>query len=320
MAWQKGVVVAVAGLSALLVASLLVLGTQSVPKATVLATQSEIDEITFAERQDMKPQNLEAKNDDGHTRIWNAAVDSSHKSTESKTVRAAVKADHHSRAFYGMPRFHAHATGWVQDFAAPRDRFGLPVNGPHQAMQQTQGTTELLETSGMSVAQKASALKQVKDWETKMLRSSFPDPNAAAAKAAGDNVWKDAKQGKLAVAKAPTQELWNAAGNDEITLNNIGHLHPSEMEELRRMSPEYKKMRTSGAHITTATDMHFEPLRWLHEEGEPGAVASRNANAHAKLLSAARFEQLWNAGANDDIHAGESFSPYSSDRTGYHPV
>ena len=75
-----------------------------------LATAAELREITWVERSDMNPSNLAAKNDDGHTRMWDAAAN-------------LVKHVHHShkavsdqgRNFYGMPRFFAHSTGYVQD-------------------------------------------------------------------------------------------------------------------------------------------------------------------------------------------------------------
>ena len=58
----------------------------------------------------MNPSNLTAKNDDGHTRMWDATgnlvkhVHHSHKSVSDQ-----------GRNFYGMPRFFEHSTGYVQD-------------------------------------------------------------------------------------------------------------------------------------------------------------------------------------------------------------
>lgn len=219
-------------------------------------------------------------------------------------------------------RFFAHSTGWVSDIAGNKDRFGLPERKSQPAaLAQTQQTTKLFmptaPTAGMSLKEKERALKQVKEWETKALRSTLPDPDAAAAKKAAARVWDDAKKGTLGT-KARTQQLWNAAENDEITLSNVGHMHPSEMTELQRMSPEFHEIERH-AHITTATDMTYHPMRWLHHQGEPGAIAPRSKSLGAKLQSPARFQQLWNAAANDDIHSGEEGSSYSEGGPGYHP-
>jgi hypothetical protein len=152
--------------------------------------------------------------------------------------------------------------------------------------------------SKVSEADKAKAFAAVNAWETKELRKSFADPKESqlAVKQAEAKTWAK---------KARTQQLFNAAHNDEITAENIGHMHPSEMTELRRMAPEYKAIEKSH-HVTAATDMDYQPLRWLHEQGEPGAVKTRKA-----ALQAARTQMLWNAGADDEV--GGSGSSYEDD-------
>lgn len=146
-----------------------------------LATAAELREITWAERSDMKPSNLAAKNDDGHTRIWDAAgnlVKSEHHS------RKAAVADR-GRNFYGMPKFFAHSTGYVQDYVSQRDGFGLPARKAAPAQLQAVHTQELLQLpvqgKKMSESAKATAFAAVNAWETKELRKSFADPPASQA-------------------------------------------------------------------------------------------------------------------------------------------
>ena len=103
--------------------------------------------------------------------------------------------------------------------------------------------------------------------------------------------------------KARTQKLFNAAHNDEITWSNIGHMHPSEMNELRKMSPEFKAIEKKH-HITSATDMDYQPLRWMHEQGEPNAVKPHKA---ALKVKPARMQELWNAAADDEV-GGSGFN------------
>jgi hypothetical protein len=267
-----------------------------------LATAAELREITWAERSDMNPSNLAAKNDDGHTRMWNAAPN-------------LVKNEHHSRTkavsdrgrnFYGMPKFFAHSTGYVQDYVSQRDGFGLPSRKAAPVTLQAQRTQKLLEIPGagkkISEADKAKAFAAVNAWETKELRKSFADPKESqmAVKQAEAKTWAK---------KARTQQLFNAAHNDEITSQNIGHMHPSEMDELRKMSPEYKAIEKHH-HVTTATKMDYQPLRWLHQQGEPGAVKSRSVLKEAP----ARLQQLWNAGADDEV-GGSKFSDDDDDKS-----
>ena len=253
-----------------------------------LATAAELREITWAERSDMNPSNLAAKNDDGHTRMWDAASN-------------LVKGEHHSRKqavadrgrnFYGMPKFFAHSTGYVQDYVSQRDGFGLPARKAAPSQLQAAHTQKLLQlpAEGMSESAKAKAYAAVNAWETKELRKSFADPplSQAAVKKAEASTWAK---------KARTQQLFNAAHNDEITWSNIGHMHPSEMTELRRMSPEYKAIEKKH-HVTAATDMDYQPLRWLHQQGEPNAAQKRKA---ALKVKPARLQELWNAGADDEV-------------------
>jgi len=113
MVWAVGRgAAALAALSA--VATLAVIATSHSGRWVSLATAAELREITWAERSDMNPSNLAAKNDDGHTRMWDAAGN-------------LVKREHHSRKkavsdqgrnFYGMPKFFAHSTGYVQDYVS----------------------------------------------------------------------------------------------------------------------------------------------------------------------------------------------------------
>jgi hypothetical protein len=131
-----------------------------------LATAAELREITWAERSDMKPSNLAAKNDDGHTRIWDAAgnlVKSEHHS------RKAAVADR-GRNFYGMPKFFAHSTGYVQDYVSQRDGFGLPARKAAPAQLQAVHTQELLQlpVQGKKMSESAKA-------------TAFADPPASQA-------------------------------------------------------------------------------------------------------------------------------------------
>lgn len=231
-----------------------------------------------------------------------------HRRSNKKYAKQAIV------AYHGGPKFFAAANnGWVHDW---------DVAGTQKLLQTSGKAADVL---GMSKAAKARALKQVEEWETKELRRSYPDPAASVKAARAANVWlhqaDKALKGAVPSAKkaARTQQLWNAAHNDEITLSSIGHAHPSEPSRFVRMAPEFNnpKYRRS-AHITTATDMDYEPLKWLHEQGEPGSpVVSRHAKAAPVALAAhARTQQLWNAAHNDDIHSGEG---PSKPEPGYHP-
>jgi hypothetical protein len=290
-------VVALAALSA--VATLAVIANSHSRGRVSLATAAELREITWAESSDMNPSNLAAKNDDGHTRMWNAAGN-------------LVKREHHSRkqavsdqgrSFYGMPKFFAHSTGYVQDYVSKRDGFGLPARKAVPVKLQAPVTQMLLQ---LPAADKAKALAAVSAWETKELRKSFADPRESqlAVKQAEAKTWSK---------KARTQQLFNAAHNDEITAQNIGHMHPSEMTELRRMAPEYKAIEKTH-HVTSATDMNYQPLRWMHEQGEPGAVKARKAGLK---VASARTQMLWNAGADDSV--GGSQSSDDDDDKGFSP-
>jgi len=271
---------------------------------TELASAAEMREINWAYDQDSTTQALVQKNDDGHTAMWNAAAGTSEASARKSAIKFAHKA---VISYQGGPKFHTDATGWVQDY-------GLSAT---QKLLATSVGGKKVDVLGMSRAAKARAMEQVQAWETKELRRSYPDPVANVKAANAADVWiskadKALKAASPLAKKARTQDLWNAAGNDEITLNTIGHAHPSEMDEIRKMAPEYKDPKfVRRAHLTQATDMDYEPLKWMHEQGEPG---SRKA-APTKLQ--ARTQQLWNAAANDDIHSGEGSSAPAHE--GYHP-
>ena len=300
-------------------------------QATILATAAELREITWAgklpsadahvvsplrmlttvhgytERSDMNPHNLAAKNDDGHTRMWDAAADGDsgkllRRSRRPRAERHAAVSEQ-GRNFYGVPRFFAHSTGYVQDYVQRRDGFGLP--------QRKAATTQLLQMPAagqMSASAKAKAFAAVNAWETKELRRSFADPKntQSAVKKAEAATWAKHPAQGLGVKKAHTQQLFNAAANDEITAKNIGHMHPSEMSELRRMSPEYKAVEKHH-HITSATEMDYQPLRWMHEQDEPGSIKSRKPAL--KQTVPARFTQLWNAAVDDEAADDKIFSP-----------
>eukprot|EP00960_Hanusia_phi_P066325 766376-Hanusia_phi.AAC.4 len=289
-----------------------------------LVTSAEIDFITQAEQQDSSPKGLTFKNDDGHTSMWNAASDDDKASNMGKKVaRRAASPAQGKRYTYGYPRFFAHSLGWVQDYDDGKDQFGLPKRRGRPAqlsVSPPQMSQILLQKSPaypqLSAQQKAKALAEVQAWETKELRKSFPDPSAAAAKKAAAQVWHSMhsakKQLPSTATKSRLQKLWNAAHNDEITLGNIGHLHPSDMSEIARHSPEFKTRR-KHAHITSKTHMDYEPLKWMHEQSEPGALNHRKPALAA--VKKARFQQLWNAAANDD-----HFTGFKDNHGGYHPI
>ena len=199
----------------------------------------------------------------------------------------------------------------IQDFDSQRDGFGLPARKAAPAALAAQHTQKLLQVPGagkkMSASAKASAFAAVNAWETKELRKSFADPKQSqeAVKKAEGKTW---------ATKARTQQLFNAAYNDEITLQNVGHMHPSEMTELRKLSPEYKAIEKHH-QVTSATNMNYQPLRWMHQQAEPGAVKTHKT---ALKVAPARFSQLWNAGADDEVGGSDlssdddshqSFSP-----------
>jgi hypothetical protein len=98
------------------------------------------------------------------------------------------------------------------------------------------------------------------------------------------------------------QNLWNAGSNDEITSNNVGHLHPSEMHEIQKLSPEYSKIN----EITTEKHMDYHPLKWMMSQQDPSAIQrpDRDSKLKAKTSMLAQkglFEKLWNAAADDEI-------------------
>ena len=97
------------------------------------------------------------------------------------------------------------------------------------------------------------------------------------------------------------EDLWNAASNDEITVENEGHLHPSEMNELQKLSPEYSKL----PHISSQKDMDYHPMKWLKSEQESSSPhhvrLSKFKSTGTALSPKGIFEKLWNAAADDEI-------------------
>ncbi len=242
------------------------------------------------------------KNDDGHTQMWNAA------SSKHTTVIKAAKAPRQTVDNYGMPRFYVHATGWVDD-VGPNAKSGALAS---------HGTTSLLSKD---------SIKDIDKWETAMLRSSYPDSDANPKQAAlaSSREARLARGLKKMAQLAKTQKLWNAAANDEITVNNVGHVHPSEMTELQRMSPEYHAARTH-AHVTSATEMSYHPLRWIQQQRAPAitprkpAHTSKLAQASTVAKKSARLQQLWNAGADDTVGGDPNIDRDGGRPMEYHPL
>jgi hypothetical protein len=245
------------------------------------------------------------KNDDGHTKAWNAEATKKHSIVvkSARGQRQSVDVDN-----YGMPRFYVHATGWVNDIGA----------GTKQGALASHGTTSLMSKQ---------SIKDIEKWETAMLRTSYPDADANPKEAAlaASHEARLARGLKKMAQLAQTQKLWNAAGNDEITASNIGHAHPSEMSELQRMSPE-DHLASTHAHVTSATQMSYHPLKWMQQQRAP-AVKSRTART-SKLAQAsntvskkaARFQQLWNAGADDEVGGNPNLDSHGNPEVAYHPM
>ena len=204
-----------------------------------------------------------------------------------------------------MPMFYSHSTGYVDDVS--------PMKGGG-----------ILKGARTQILVSDAGVRDIDQWETAMLRSSYPDADANPKEAAEADkrearlaaglkkfaLMASAKQGK-------TTKLWNAAANDEITTSSIGHMHPSEPAEIARLSPE-AKIAAHKAHVTNAKHMSFHPMSWLHHQRAP-AVASHSSTP-AKMAAAAqggsRFQSLWNAGANDDVEGVFA----KDDSTGFHPL
>jgi len=91
-------------------------------------------------------------------------------------------------------------------------------------------------------------------------------------------------------------------------------MHPSEMTELRKMSPEYKAIEKHH-QVTSATNMNYQPLKWMHEQAEPGAVRTRKSGLK---VAPARMQQLWNAGADDEV-GGSEFNGDDDSSKGFSP-
>lgn len=87
------------------------------------------------------------------------------------------------------------------------------------------------------------------------------------------------------VSRARKQQLWNAAVNDEVNFANVGRPHsydfvhqPFHRGKFLQQRKLEKEIATGKHHIiTNPRDMDniFEPLKWMHEQGEPAAVAPR---------------------------------------------
>ena len=85
------------------------------------------------------------------------------------------------------------------------------------------------------------------------------------------------------------QMLWNAAANDEVRTESLGKPHPFDFvhEPFHRgkfvQQQRLKREIATGRHhvITDPRDagVDFEPLKWMHKQGEPAAVQARGARA-----------------------------------------
>lgn len=242
--------------------------------------------------------------------MWNAAGNNAKLSSvipSSIASMAAVKPRAVQGGRDGMPRFYSRSTGYVDDVS--------PMKGG--GFLKGQATQTLLSDS---------SVQNIDKWETAMLRSSYPDADAnpeEAAEAQKREARLTAGLKKFALVasaqQGKTMKLWNAAANDEITTENIGHLHPSEMPELAKLSPE-AKIAAHHAHVTNAKHMVFHPMKWMNQQKAP-AVAGRSKGARkgkmAAAVKGARMQSLWNAAANDDT---QGVFGGNDDTTGFHPL
>ena len=108
---------------------------------------------------------------------------------------------------------------------------------------------------------------------------------------------------------------WNAAHNDEITLDNIGREHPSSAwhhELFSRTALPPKQARKHAKVIRSLSDsgntVKFYPLRWMQQQQEP-AVFSRVQQGLAQRR--ARTTSLWDASANDAAQRQSPWNPSS---------
>ena len=106
---------------------------------------------------------------------------------------------------------------------------------------------------------------------------------------------------------------WNAAHNDEITLDNIGREHPSSAWHhvlFSRTALPPKQVRTRAKVIRSLSDsantVKFYPLRWMQQQQEP-AVFSRVQQGLAQRR--ARTTSLWDASANDAAQRQSPWNP-----------
>lgn len=93
-------------------------------------------------------------------------------------------------------------------------------------------------------------------------------------------------QPRVRRAHAREQQLWNAASNDEVNMGNVGRphrydfvhkpFHRGKFLQQRRLEEEI----ATGKHHVIAnprdTEDIFEPLKWMHQQGEPQAVSRRS--------------------------------------------
>lgn len=87
------------------------------------------------------------------------------------------------------------------------------------------------------------------------------------------------------------------------------------MMELRKMAPEFKEIEKHH-HVTSAMNMNYNPLRWLHEQGEPGAIKTRKT---ALKETPARLQQLWNAGSDDEVGSSQFHGDIDGDDKAFMP-
>eukprot|EP00960_Hanusia_phi_P049167 759407-Hanusia_phi.AAC.3 len=104
----------------------------------------------------------------------------------------------------------------------------------------------------------------------------------------------------LAASRVAPVALWNAAHNDEIRLDNVGRPHPSEFAHQPVSNDNLEKklmseVQTHRHHVIVdpkEVREYYEPLKWIHEQGEPSARTRRVAALRQGRL--ARQQMLWN--------------------------
>ncbi|EKX41606.1 hypothetical protein GUITHDRAFT_153784 [Guillardia theta CCMP2712] len=104
----------------------------------------------------------------------------------------------------------------------------------------------------------------------------------------------------LAASRVAPVALWNAAHNDEIRLDNVGRPHPSEFAHTPVSNGNLEKklmseVLTHRHHVIVdprEVQQYYQPLKWIHEQGEPSARARRGAALGQRKI--ARQQMLWN--------------------------